>query len=217
MNRRDVKSAELAKSRVFWFQNNKKKLCALCGLCVSAFLLWPDVVRADPYGDPPVKRQGFALGAALGPSVFKGAGGMNELQGVGGSLDLRVGTSAAENLMWLIELVAGGYLVEVNDADGIDQTYNAMTTVTFGGQLYIREALWLRGGLGLAGFVERKGRSGPVDEDSQRAGLGVIGGGGYDFFRRSHLALSLEVCNTIGAFRSGLLGQTSVVLGLAWY
>jgi hypothetical protein len=217
MNRRDAKSTELAKNRVFSVQNNKKNLCALC---VSAVLLWPDTAGADPYGDPPMKRQGFALGAAIGPSVFKGAGGMDELQGVGGSLDLRVGTSAAANLVWLVELVAGGYLVEVNSADvagGVDQTYNAMTTLTFGGQLYVREALWLRGGLGFAGFVERKGRSGPIDEDTQRAGLGVIGGGGYDFFRRGRFALSLEVANTIGAFRNGALGQSSIVLGLAWY
>lgn len=187
-------------------------------LCVCAVLLWArSAAAADPYGDPPMKRQGFAIGAAIGPSVFKGAGGMDELQGVGGNLDLRVGTSAAGNLLWLVELVAGGYLVEVTDAGGVDQTYNALTTLTFGGQLYIREALWLRGGVGFAGFVERKGRSGPVQEDSQRAGVGVIGGGGYDFFRRGRFALSLEVANTIGAFRNGALGQTSVVLGLAWY
>jgi len=45
MNRRDAKSAELAESRVFGVQNNEKKLCALCGLCVSAVLLGPDVVE----------------------------------------------------------------------------------------------------------------------------------------------------------------------------
>lgn len=202
-------------TRFFWVQKPKTTLAVLAALAVQ--LLLASQTFADPYGDPPMKRQGFAIGAAIGPSVFKGAGGMDELQGVGGNLDLRVGTSAAGNLLWLVELVAGGYLVEVTDAGGVDQTYNALTTLTFGGQLYIREALWLRGGVGFAGFVERKGRSGPVQEDSQRAGVGVIGGGGYDFFRRGRFALSLEVANTIGAFRNGALGQTSVVLGLAWY
>jgi hypothetical protein len=172
---------------------------------------------ADPYGDPPMKREGFAFGAAIGPGLFKGAGGMGELQGVGGDLDLRVGTTAGGNLLWLVEVVAGGYLVEVTDAGGVDQTYNALTTVTFGAQIYLREALWLRGGLGLASFLERQGRGGAVDEDSRRTGLGIIGGGGYDFFRRGRFALSVELASTVGAFRSGPLGQTSVLLGLAWY
>jgi hypothetical protein len=220
VNRQDAKHAEAAKGESFLGSETNKKLGVLGVLGVLAILLSPSSAGADPYGEPPMKRKGFAIGAALGPSVFKGAGGMDELQGVGGSLDLRVGTSAAANLLWLVELVAGGYLVEVNSAEvsgGVDQTYNALTTLTFGGQLYIREALWLRGGVGFAGFVEREGRSGPVDEDTQRAGLAVIGGGGYDFFRRGRFALSLEVANTIGAFRNGALGQSSVVLGLAWY
>lgn len=198
-------------------QDAKKELGVLGGLCVLAVLLWPRTVGADPYGDPPLKREGFAIGVAIGPGIFKGAGGMDELQGVGGDLDLRVGTTAGGNLLWMLELVAGGYLVEVTDAGGVDSTYNALTTLTFGAQIYLREALWLRGGAGFATFLEREGRSGVVDEDSRRAGAGFIGGGGYDFFRRGRFALSLELASTVGAFRSGPLGQASVLLGLAWY
>ena len=172
---------------------------------------------ADPYGDPPVKREGFAFGAAIGPGIFKGAGGMDELQGVGGNLDLRVGTTAGGNLLWTIEVVAGGYLVEVTDAGGVDQTYNALSALTFGAQIYLREALWLRGGAGFATFLEREGRSGEVAEETRRAGAGFIGGGGYDFFRRGRFAVSLEFATTLGAFRSGTLGQAAVMLGLAWY
>lgn len=186
-------------------------------LAALAVLLVTRTAWADPYGDPPVKREGFAFGVAIGPGIFKGAGGMDELQGVGGDLDLRVGTSAGGNLLWMLELVAGGYLVEVTDAGGTDSTYNALTTLTFGAQIYLREALWLRGGGGFASFLEREGRSGVVDEDSRRTGLGFIGGGGYDFFRRGRFALSLEFAATVGAFRSGPLAQASVLVGLAWY
>ena len=184
---------------------------------VALVLLLARPALADPYGDPPVKRDGFAFGVAIGPGIFKGAGGMDELQGVGGDFNLRLGTAAGHRLLWLVEVVAGGYLVEVTDAGGMDQTYNALTTLTFGAQIYLREALWLRGGAGFAGFLERKGRGGEIDQDSQRSGIGFIGGGGYDFFRRGRFAVSIEFASTIGGFRSGPLGQASVLLGIAWY
>jgi hypothetical protein len=186
-------------------------------LLVAAVLLASHPAWGDPYGDPPMKREGFAVGAAIGPGIFKGAGGMDELQGVGGDLDLRVATTATENLLWTIEIVAGGYLVEVTDAGGMDQTYNALSTLTFGGQYYIRGALWVRGGVGFATFLEREGRGGEVDQESQKSGIGFISGGGYDLFRRGRFALSGEVASTLGAFRDGLLGHTSVLLGIAWY
>lgn len=202
-------------TRIFWVQKPKKTLAALATLAVQ--LLCSSEAAADAYGDPPMKRDGFAVGAAIGPGIFKGAGGMDELQGVGGDLDLRVGTTATENLLWMIEVVAGGYLVEVTDAGGMDQTYNALSTLTFGGQYYIREALWVRGGVGFATFLEREGRGGEVDQESQKSGLGLVSGGGYDFFRRGRFAVSVEVASTLGAFRGGVLGQTSLLLGLAWY
>ncbi len=213
MNRQ---SRHKRQTRIFWVQNQKFSLAALAVLAVQ-LLGASQTFAEDPYGDPPMKREGFAIGAAIGPGIFKGAGGMDELQGVGGDLDLRVGTSAAPNLLWVIEIVAGGYLVEVTDAGGMDQTYNALSTATFGAQLYLRGALWLRGGVGFASFLEREGRSGEIDQDSQKSGLGFLSGGGYDFFRRGRFALSVEVANTLGAFRSGLLGHTSLLLGLAWY
>lgn len=205
----------MRQTRIFWVRDQKKTLAALAILAVH--LLWAPQTFADPYGDPPMKREGFAVGAAIGPGIFKGAAGMDELQGVGGDLDLRVATTATENLLWTIEIVAGGYLVEVTDAGGMDQTYNALSTLTFGGQYYIREALWVRGGVGFATFLEREGRGGEVDQDSQKSGVGFMSGGGYDFIRRGRFALSGEVASTLGAFRDGLLGHTSVLLGLAWY
>jgi hypothetical protein len=195
--------------------NRPKILAVLAALAVQ--LLGAASASADAYGDPPMKREGFAVGAAIGPGIFKGAGGMDDLQGVGGDLDLRVATTATENLLWTIEVVAGGYLVEVTDAGGTDQTYNALSTLTFGGQYYIREALWVRGGVGFATFLEREGRGGEVEQESQKSGVGFVSGGGYDFFRRGRFAFSVEVASTLGGFRDGVLGHTSLLLGLAWY
>jgi hypothetical protein len=173
---------------------------------------------ADPYGEPPPERDGFLVGVGVGPSIFKGAGDeMSDLQGIGGDLNIRVGTSAGESLLWLLELQTGGYLVELTTEAGTGTTYNALGAVTLGGQIYVREALWLRGGAGLAGFTEHEGRSGPEVPGSRRAGLGLLGGGGYDVFRRRNVAISLEAASTLGLFRRGILGRTAFLMAITFY
>jgi hypothetical protein len=218
VNRED---AEVAKSfsRARRARPEKGSSCSLRVLRLFAVIsLWSGAAYGDPYGEPPVKRDGFAFGAGLGFGLSRGAGGMEEIQGVGGDLNLRVGTVAAPELLWMVELAIASYLVEVDDADpGVDQTVNALSTLTMGAQIYLRPTLWLRGGAGFAAFAEREGRSGPEVEDARRAGVGFIGGGGYDFFRRGSFRLSIELASTVGAFKSGPVGHAGVLLGLAWY
>jgi hypothetical protein len=174
---------------------------------------------ADPYGDPPPRREGFLIGAGLGPALFVGgAGQLADLQGVGGDLNLKIGTSAGERLLWLVELQSGGYLVEVLRETGETSAYNAMVTLTVSGHVYARDALWLRAGAGLAAIAEREGQRGPEVEGSRAAGLAALGGAGYDLFRRRTFALSVEGSLTGGVFFDrGLLLRTSVLLGITWY
>ena len=186
---------------------------------LAAGLTAPGRAAADPYGEPPPEREGFLVGAGVGPALFLGAGEeMDELQGIGGDLSLRVGTSAGDRLLWLIELQTGGYLIEVTSNEvGNDTTYNALATLTVGGQLYVRDALWLRGGVGLAGFAEQEGRSGPEVPGSRRGGIGLTSGIGYDFFRRRNVAMSIEGVSALGLFRQGVLGRSAMLLAITFY
>jgi hypothetical protein len=163
------------------------------------------------------RREGFAIGFAIGPSLFLGAGGLDEKKGVGGDLNIRVGTSASPTFLWQLELQGGGYLVDLEEEAGTDRIFNAHATLTLGGQLYVRESLWLRAGAGLASFREREGRNGPEREGSLREGLAVMAGGGYDLLRRGIFAIDLELVTSGAFFGGGFIGHSAIQVGLIWY
>lgn len=187
------------------------------GLVVVSLLALSAGAAADPYGERPQKREGLVFGFGIGPALYRGARDYQDLQGIGGSANVRIGTTATERILWLIELEAGGYLEDEETIEGSDKTYTTLSSLTLGGQLYVREALWLRGGVGFASLAAQAGRKGAVDPDSQRGGLAVIGGGGYDAFRRGRFALSLELFMTAAAFRGGPVAQGAGLLGFSWY
>lgn len=112
-------------------------------------------------GEATPPRQGFAIGFAIGPSIFLGQGGLGGKNGVGGDLNLRVGTSASDSFLWLLELQGGGYLVDRTSEAGTERIFNQHATLTLGGQLDVRETLWLRAGAGVAGFHESEGEAVP--------------------------------------------------------
>lgn len=180
----------------------------------------PGLVAADSYGggESTPRREGFAVGVAIGPSLFVGTGGLDEKKGVGGDLNLRVGTSATPSFLWQLELQGGGYLVELTSEAGTEKVYNAHVTLTLGGQLYVREVLWLRAGLGGASFVEQEGSSrGAEREGTRREGMAITAGGGYDLFRRGLFALDLEVVTSGAVLEGAFIGHSAILLGLAWY
>lgn len=176
-------------------------------------------VAADSYGggEARPRRGGFAIGFGVGPSLFLGAGDLGSKKGVGGDLNIRVGTSATPSFLWQLELQGGGYLVELTNEAGTKTIFNSHATLTLGGQVYVREALWLRAGLGVASFHEQEGRSGPELEGTRRNGLAMIAGGGYDLFRRGIFAFDLEVVTSGAVFDGAFIGHSSILLGLMWY
>jgi hypothetical protein len=184
-------------------------------------LLLSAAASADAYGPAEARprREGFAGGFAIGPSMFVGTGELDGKRGVGGDVNLRVGTSATPTLLWQLELQGGGYLGKVIAADGSSSSrFNAHATLTLGGQVYLRETLWLRAGIGVANFVEREGRqSGPAHEETRRDGLAFTAGGGYDFFRRGMVAVDLEVVTSAALFGGAFMGHSALLLGLIWY
>ena len=121
--------------------------------------------------EPESVREGFAIGLALGPSVQLGYG-VGGATGGGGGFDLRLGTVASPRWVWLLELAATAY--------PHDNTANQSAVLTFGGQLYVRDAFWLRGGVGFASFTRRgdgsdglRGLSSPPLEPPMIPSLGV--------------------------------------------
>jgi hypothetical protein len=196
-------------------------LLRVLGAFAVVFLVAPVSAAADGYGasEARPRRSGFAIGLSVGPALFMGSGDLESKKGVGGDFNLRVGTSAGPRFLWLLEAQIGGYLVEIDNKE-IMQTqtiFNSTFTLTLGGQLYVREALWLRGGLGVAAFREQLGRNGPTVKGSPREGLGVIAGGGYDLFRRGIFAFDLEVVTSGAIFNDSFIGHSSLLLGVVWY
>ncbi|MEZ4403034.1 MAG: hypothetical protein R3B06_23630 [Kofleriaceae bacterium] len=153
---------------------------------------------------PTSVREGFAIGVALGPSAQFGLQ-IGDATGAGGGFDLRLGTVASPRWVWLAELAA----TTVLRAGVVNQS----AVLTFGGQRYVKDALWLRAGAGFATFT----RSGGAMELARFSGLGLLGAGGIDVFRRRGLALSTEVAATMARYRDGTVLGVALQLGASWY
>ena len=69
----------------------------------------------------------------------------------------------------------------------------------------------------LAGFSSFTRRAGDT-ETEQFGGLGALGAGGFDLFRRRGLAVSAEGATTLALYRGGstVIG-VSLQLGVSWY
>lgn len=161
------------------------------------------------------RREGFAVGVALGPNLVAGAPTTEGGLAAAGGLSLRVGTVSDERLSWVLQLDSAAHAVQFEDAASGETTTrpNTLSLLTLGAQYYLREVLWLRAGVGLAGFVEQTG----IDESERHGGLGVSAGGGYDLFRRGIFALDLEALATMAVVGGEPVGQLGVLLGFNWY
>lgn len=195
-------------------------------LALAALALAASTAAAEPatrYSRAPgevIRRDGFAFGAALGPAIFYGSRGLSDVGGVGGALSLRFATVATPTLLWVAAVESGNYaarIVDQADPDAAENTLATHSLLTIGGQLYLREALWLGIGGGLAFFL-REEADGAAIEDTRRAGLSGYGRVGLDLFRRGRFALDGEAAVHLTRFRGGDgLVQTTLGLGATWY
>lgn len=169
--------------------------------------------------EPKSHRDGFAIGVAVGPSLFKGTGDLDPIQGVGGDFQLRLGTTASEHLLWTLELEYGNEVVEVTGpANNQDTRFNTLGRLSVGVQYYPGEApWWLRGGVGVASFVSKDSKNGPVDESTRRSGPALTAGGGVDVLRRGRFAVDFELCVTASELEQSFLGHVAGMVGVAWY
>ncbi len=156
--------------------------------------------------EPERMREGLAIGVSLGPSMQVGFD-IEEASAVGGSLDLRIGTSATDRLAWFVDLLVTG---TGRKTDSSKNTLNQNSSLTLGGQLFILQAVHLRAGAGLASLALRS-------DERTKNGLGLLGGGGIDFLRRGRLALSADLTFTFSVYGDGAVGAFAGQLGATWY
>ncbi len=160
--------------------------------------------------EPLSVRDGFAIGASLGPSMQLGFG-ISESSGTGGSFGVRVGTVASPRWVWLLELAATVYRQE-DDTGKVRLNQSGMLTV--GGQLYLRPAIWVRGGVGFASFTRRTEN---LAADQTFNGLGTTAAVGFDLYQDGGLAWSLELLTLGARYRSGTVLGGSMQVGFSWY
>ena len=160
--------------------------------------------------EPERQREGLAIGVLLGPSMQVGFG-IEEASAVGGSFDLRLGTSATDRLAWFVDFLLTG---TARQDDTSSNTINQNATLTLGAQLYLLHALHLRAGAGLSSLTLR---SESDAAQRSRGGLGVLGGGGLDLLRQGRFALSGDVTFTFSVYDGGAVGAFVAQLGATWY
>ncbi|KAB2896428.1 MAG: hypothetical protein F9K40_14505 [Kofleriaceae bacterium] len=161
--------------------------------------------------EPESSRSGLAIGVALGPNV-QVSSGLRDASGTGFGAAFRLGTVASPRWVWLAELASTHYQ-QLEESTGKTKI-NSSNLLTLGGQLYVKEAFWLRGGGGAANFTRRVRNEDPT---ASFWGVGVIGAGGLDLLRRRSFALSFEVLTTLARYRDGFVGAGSMQLGFSWY
>lgn len=169
--------------------------------------------RADWYSPSRGKRKGMVIGFAVGGAVMKGVGDLSDIGGVGPSASLRVGTVATSKLLWLLTLDNATYLVK--DQLG-DVKVNQNLVLTLGGQYFLRDALWLRAGVGLGGYARRAQQvQGPPEKQS--GGLAFSFGLGVDVWFRDNWVVNLELVSASTVVDGGLVSQGGLMLALSRY
>lgn len=164
--------------------------------------------------EPERLREGLALGFTLGPTMQVGFGErLAEASGTGGSLGVRIGTSATERLAWFLDFLLAGM---PREADTGKNKLNQSFGVLIGAQVYPLNAVWLRAGAGLAAATLRS-ETATATEPNEHTGLGLLAGGGIDFLRRGRFALSGQLTFMTGIYKGGAATAAVTALGFTWY
>lgn len=189
---------------------------ALPALAAAVMLVLglPGAAGADSDARP--RRQGFAFGVALGSGSTRGFG-IDGVGGPGGSLSLHVGTTASERMLWILQLDVAADPHTVAEGDGEKTIVNQHSTLTLGAQYYVREVIWVKGGLGLSGLVLGRDPEATEVIDRRMSGLGLMSAGGYDLVRSGIFALSLELAGNAGIYGQGMITSLAVRLSANWY
>lgn len=161
--------------------------------------------------EPESLRQGLAIGVAVGPSMQVGSG-ISQATGAGPGFAVRFGTVASPRWVWLLEVATTVYRQDIPGQE--ESKLNQSAVISLGGQLYLKDAFWIRGGAGPARFTR-----GVEGEDITASfwGIGVVGAGGLDVLRRRSFVISLEALTALARYRDGYVGGGTLQMGFSWY
>jgi hypothetical protein len=166
-------------------------------------------------GEPRPHRDGFMIGLALGPGFIADAG-FGDAGGAGGHVSLRVGTVATPTMQWVLQLDSYAYELSIEGQD--EKGQQAVSTLALAAQLYLTNAMWVKGGGGFASVVTRDSvERADGTRLSSSGGFALIGGGGIDLVRSGMFVLDLESNLSVSAFGEGALITLGLGLGLNWY
>jgi hypothetical protein len=180
----------------------------------------PDKLDDGESDETRPRRQGFAIGVGLGPSILVGfRRSEDQVTGVGGALNLRLGTVATDKLLWFLEGEGAAY--EILTEDGVTLS-RQQTTLTLGGHYYVREVFWFGAGLGVAWFRSAETRSSPdgeqvIEAEETKAGVANRYTAGVDLFRSGIFALAAEVGVAIGVYEGEQLSNLTIRMSGSWY
>jgi hypothetical protein len=146
---------------------------------------------SDANFDEDAPHHGFRIAFAAGGGFQ--LGGVPDSTGGGGGTSIRLGAAASRR----VALVFAVDIMKIAAKDPtVSFTDNASVVLSVGPQVYLREALWLRGGLGLASFNQTL--QGATQSHPLYGGIGGTFGVGVDLRHWERFGISLEV-DTLGA------------------
>lgn len=166
------------------------------------------------------RREGFAIGVGLGPSILVGfRRSDDQVTGVGGAFNIRFGTVATERLLWFLEAEGAAYEIFVGDDTTLSRQ---QTTLTLGGHYYVREVFYVGAGVGVAGFRSAETRSSPdgtqtLEAEETKGGAATRYTAGVDLFRTGIFALAGEAGLAIGIYNGEQLSNLTLRLTGSWY
>lgn len=162
-------------------------------------------------GEP--TRDGFAIGFALGAAGMV-AGGGTDLSGVGGSSSLRVGTSAGERLLWMLQLDAAAYLFRIA---GEELGVNRFAALSLAGQYYLKSALWMKLGVGVVTVQQEVRNMVALEPKETFRGPAALAALGLEFLQRGSLAVGIEAQITVSKIDPTALVEGKLALAAHYY
>jgi hypothetical protein len=145
----------------------------------------------------------LALGIAAGPAFAVELGELVDVNGVGGGPSLRIGTTATERMVWLLQLDGMGYLFSAGDETGVNQ----LAQLSLAAQVYVLDALWLKGGAGFGNYRQQVRRQVKLDRTDEFPGLGALAGVGLDVYQEGAIAIDIESSLTTLVVSDGVILQ----------
>ncbi|MBT8491682.1 MAG: hypothetical protein KJO07_01370 [Deltaproteobacteria bacterium] len=159
------------------------------------------------------RRSGLALGIGAGTAFAFELGDLVDVNGFGGGPSFRVGTTASERLLWMLQLDGAAYLFDAGEETGVNQ----LAVLAVAGQVYVLDAFWLKAGLGVANYRQQVRRQIKLDPTDEFPGVGILTGLGLDVYQEGAIAIGLEMTVSTAVLADGVILQGWTGVGFHIY